>query len=398
MQALILALTLLSPGLTADGPTLRDPTGQALTLRGVNLGGWLEWQSWMGPMDASGTLRDANPGHNGYDFELRRLLTQRFGAAKAQELIDVYLDAWLTTRDLDNLKALGLNAVRLTLSYDALLNEDGTWRGDAFARADWLVKEAWARGLYTIVDLHAWLPPGADQNGGASGYWRSEPQRAETVAIWTRIAQHFAGNPAAAMYDLLNEPNNSQLKNQPGPKAGDVCELYDRLYQAIRAVDADHLIAMEGVWDWHSLRNPGPKGYRNVVYSFHWYHWGARTTAERNRGTDGDLKSVAEMQAVWPVPVLIGEFNLFGDRAAWRYALAQYAKAGLSWTLWSFKNKDRGGSSWGVFTAQGGRGLAEPNLATDDAETIAARWRAWGGDGVFKLNGLYRDLFGPVAP
>jgi aryl-phospho-beta-D-glucosidase BglC (GH1 family) len=145
---------------------MRRGAGEIVQLRGVNLGGWLEWQPWMCPIDASGTLRDANPGHNGYNFEVRRLLTRRFGATIAEDLVKTYEDAWITAGDLDNIQALGLNVVRLTLAYDTMLNDDGQWRADALTRMGWLVKNAWDRGLYTIVDFHAFLPPGANQDGG----------------------------------------------------------------------------------------------------------------------------------------------------------------------------------------------------------------------------------------
>ena len=209
--------------LCANGTSLRDHrgTGNAVQLRGVNLGGWLEWQDWMCPMDSSKTLPDANPGHNGYDFGLRGLLVKRFGPAIAQDLINTYEDAWITARDLDNIKALGMNAVRAPFAYDTLLDEKGAWRVDAFKRLDWLVQAAWERGIYTIIDYHAFLPSGAEQDGSATGYWSNAAQLNETPQIWTRLAEHYRGNPAVAMYDLLNEPNNSAPKRETGTRQHD---------------------------------------------------------------------------------------------------------------------------------------------------------------------------------
>ena len=271
--------------LCANGTTLRDHrgTGNAVPLRGVNLGGWLEWQDWMCPMDSSKTLPDTNPGHNGYDFDVRGLLTKRFGPAVAEDLINTYEDAWITARDLDNIKALGLNAVRVSFAYDTLLDEKRAWRADAFKRLDWLVQAAWERGIYTIIDYHAFLPSGAEQDGSATGYWSNAAQLNETVQIWTRIAEHYRGNPAVAMYDLLNEPNNSAPKGKLAPTNATIVMLYDRLYHAIRGADPDHAIAMEGLWDWKALRDPRSAGYRNVVYSLHWYHWGQKNLADTQR-------------------------------------------------------------------------------------------------------------------
>jgi endoglucanase len=253
--------------LGAHGSEIHDHggSGDVVVLRGVNLGGWLEWQDWMCPIDSGSSLKDNNPGHNGYDFEVRGALAKRFDAETCDSLIGSYEDAWITAKDLDNIKALGLNVVRLTLGYDTIVNQDGSWRSDCFDRLDWLVKNAWNRGIYTIIDFHAFLPP--DQDGSATGYFANSDRQNETVQIWTAIANHYKGNPAVAMYDLLNEPNNSSPPGKQKPSAQTVCDLYDQIYQAIRKVDPDHLIAMEGMWDWHTLRDPDENGYRNVVYS-----------------------------------------------------------------------------------------------------------------------------------
>ena len=380
--------------LRANGTVIEHQGGKAVHLRGVNLGGWLEWQEWMCPMDSSKTLRDANPGHNGYNFELRKLLVKRFGPAVARDLIDVYLDSWITTADLDNIRALGTNAIRLPIGYDTLCENDGTPKPDGFKRIDWLVREAWKRGIYTIIDYHSFLPPAADQNGGVDGYWKNEDQKKETIQIWTRIATRYRGNPAVAMYDLLNEPTNSALKGQPGPNPDVVCSFYDELYHAIRAVDADHLIAMEGMWDWKSLRDPSKQGYQNVVYSFHWYDWGAKTTEDRKRGTDRNLESITLMEKTWNIPTYIGEFNLFGDKAAWQYALDAYDKRNLAWTLWTYKNKASGTNSWGVYTTIEGKAPAIPHLTKDTAEEIRNKWKAWETNGgSFAVNPMLKSLF-----
>ncbi len=387
--------------LGADGSVFRDHRGrgQIVQLRGVNLGGWLEWQSWMCPLDSSKTLRDGNPGHNGYNFEVRDLLVRRFGQAQADYLIDAYLTAWISHPDLDRIQSLGLNSVRLPLAYDTFLHNDGTWRSNAFQYVDWLVTNAWQHGLYTILDYHAFLPPAANQDGSAAGYWSNPSQKVETIRIWRRIAERYRNNPAVAMYDLLNEPGNSTPKGRTEPSPSVVCELYDQLYQAIRAVDPDHLVVMEGMWDWKTLRHPGKSAYRNVVYSFHWYHWGAKSTQEHHRLTDEELNGVESMWQVWDVPVLIGEFNFFGDWNAWEHALEHFRGAGLSWSLWTFKNKAVGNNSWGLLTTIPGQAPRVPDLTTDSAQTIREAWQAWKtSPAIFAFNPNLKRLLTQSVP
>ena len=378
---LVLAAPLARAGgiLRAAGTELRDDEGKGrpVRLRGVNLGGWLEFQEWMCPVDSSKTLRDANPGHNGYDFEVRRLLARRFGAAKADELVKTYQTNWITAADLDNIRALGLNTVRLPFGYSTLLREDGTWRAEAFDRLDWCVAECARRGMFVIIDFHAFLPASAEQDGGATGYWANEDMKAETVRVWSRIAAHFKDNPTVAFYDLLNEPNNSAPHGKPAPTRQQVLDLYDRLYKAVRTIDGRHAIAMEGIWDWKTLRDPKEAGYENVVVSVHLYNWGAKNTEARRQATERDVASIQEMFRQWNVPAHVGEFNLFGDREAWRHTLARYDEGGLQWTMWSYKHKGTDGTSWGLYTAVKGQVPAAPNLVSDSEETIRTRWQAY---------------------
>ena len=72
-----------------------------------------------------------------------------------------------------------------------------------------------------------------------------------------------------AGYDLLNEPSETF----PRRMGDQVVSLYDRLYQAIRAIDPDHIIIMEAIWWWDTLPNPQQKNWENVVYSLHYYQW-----------------------------------------------------------------------------------------------------------------------------
>lgn len=403
LSAIVSCSTVLAkdPFLKASGTDLRNArgTGDTVVLRGANLGGWLEWQEWMCPIDVSKTLRDANPGHNGYDFEVRSLLDKRFGPAVADDLVAIYEENWITGADLDHLRSFGFNAVRLPFGYATLIDSDGNWRKDAFHRLDWCVREAWRRGMYTILDFHAFLPQSADQHGGRDGYWSNQAQLAETVHIWIRVAEHFRNNPAVACYDLLNEPNNSAPRGQAGPEARQILAMYHRLYHAIRSVDPDHAITMEGIWDWRSLRDPREAGYQNVIYSFHWYHWDAKDTAGRKAGVDSDVAAAREMFKAWNVPAFIGEFNLFGDREAWRYGVQRYNEAGLSWTIWTSKHKNPGTQSWGLLNPIKGRVPRTPDLTKDSADAIRASWKAWRTTAeTYAPNTLFDGILPGVAP
>ncbi|MEZ4766179.1 MAG: cellulase family glycosylhydrolase [Calditrichia bacterium] len=86
-----------------------------------------------------------------------------------------------------------------------------------------------------------------------------------------KIAKRYSDNPTVAAYDLLNEP--LRWHNAAEKYAHLVEPLYRRITTAIRAVDTNHMITLEGVnWsnDWSIFGEPFGD---NVFYQFHYYCW-----------------------------------------------------------------------------------------------------------------------------
>ena len=90
--------------LQTSGTNIIGGDGQPLQLKGVNLGGWLVMEPWMTPADSSG-LTD--------EYSIIQKLDARFGVSTEQSLIKTYRQSWIATQDLDNIKAQGLNVVRV---------------------------------------------------------------------------------------------------------------------------------------------------------------------------------------------------------------------------------------------------------------------------------------------
>ena len=399
----IRATAATDPFLMAAGPELRTAhgLGTPVVLRGVNLGGWLLFEPWMTPMDSSG-LKD--------DWSARELLTRRFGTATCDRLIAAYEDAWIDEADFDHIAALGVNVVRLPFWYRNLQDENGIWRADAFQRLDWCVAQAAKRGIYTILDLHG--VPGGQTDGDSTGrirkpketgvdfdFWKNAEDQRRSIEIWTRVAAHFQGNPWVAAYDLLNEPSGA-------PTRDSLWAMYDRFYKAIRAVDSDHVISVEGCWGgqvngkylgWGLATLPPPEqfGWKNVLYQTHSYEWDWNNLGKQKAAVDRQVREWEEHRR-WGVPVYVGEFNCFAPEPGWAYAAAQFAAHGMSWTVWSYKAIHGSGSdSWGVYNFRPPL-LPKPNLQTDSAETIRDKWSRWSTAAAFALNPmLQRTLFSP---
>ena len=125
-------------GFTADdflktkGRKIVNAKGEEIMLKGVNLGSWLIQEDWLSPYE------EVADNH-----EIIETLIDRFGTEKAYELMGVYEDNWITEYDLDNIKALGFNCVRVPFWYRNFYSDDiGTKILDGNGDGDFVVERA----------------------------------------------------------------------------------------------------------------------------------------------------------------------------------------------------------------------------------------------------------------
>jgi len=349
--------------LKANGQNLRDNygNGNIVTLRGTNLGGWFIQEAWMSPLNTTD------------EWTLRTTLTNRFGAATKDQIIQAYQDTWIQAADLDNMKNMGMNVVRAPIFYLDLMEANGAWRANPWTKLDWLVSQCAARGMYVIIDLHGTFggQNGQDNCGQAGGnaLWSTTLYQDRTVTLWNGIAAHYRGNPAVAGYDLLNEPNNMT------GGSSQLLTFYNRLYQGIRANDPDHVIIMEAAWDWNLLPSPSSRGWTNVMYEIHpydftnWNNWSGQ-----NGSVDWWLSQLQAKKSAHNVPYFMGEFCLFDHMDLWAKFLGGLNAQGVSWTNWTYKVNGNYGN-WGFYNQD--TGTIGPNISTDSAATIMADYRTF---------------------
>ena len=382
--------------LHSSGRNIVNASGQVVQLQGVNLGGWFIMEKWMCPLD-SGSLPDT--------YSVIQMLDQRFGVATEQSLIKTYQQSWITTTDLDNIKAAGFNVVRVPVWWGQFypLNNisNSGWRADAFDVLDWLVSQAGQRGIYVIIDMHGVV--GSQATSGDTGqqntdtYWSNSNNQGNTAFMWWEIANHYNGNPTIAGYDLINEPTGA-------PNNQAVINAQNDLYGTVRSADPNHIVIMEGTWgswNWSMLPSPTQNGWTNVVYEMHEYQYN-QSEAVVEQGSTNQVNDFNN-HASYNVPGFIGEFNDFGYGAgAWAFSTNAYNNAGLSWTMWAYKATD--GlipDNWGFYDPT--FWATTPNISTDSAATIAADWQQWTTPATFAqntslgLHGTSTTTSGPIS-
>lgn len=352
--------------LTTKGQQLVNRKGEVIQLKGVNLGAWLIWEDWLCPYEEASD-----------HAEVLEVLTERFGVEGAYDLMDTYMDNWITEYDLDEIKKMGFNCVRVPFWYrnfyyddngTKILDENGEWD---FSRLDWVVAECAERELYVILDMHGAVGYQSDapHNGKADscGLYdkteQGERYRELTDELWTAIATRFRGNPAVAMYDLLNEPMCDVDCGEITRRINNEF-IYTRLYDTVRAADPEHIITLECIWTAIALPQAFLKGWDNVVYQVHFYN---------NSNFIFNLFALFTKIIYSDVPMFMGEFFPH-QKTTWENCFTFMDKIDYNWCLWTYKAT--GHMMWqSDWCLRGSKdGFHRAKVRTDSFEEIARKW------------------------
>ena len=377
--------------LKCDGTSIKNNYGKGnmVYLRGTNTGGWLVQESWM----CSTNVRDQKT--------LMSNLENRFGKNTMYELLDLYENNYWSESDFDNCKEMGMSAIRVPFTYMNLYKYDNSksdWvlRDDAFKKLDWFVEECSKRGIYVILDLHGAFGSqnGQDHSGEVIDnvsdvtFFSNNYYKNKTLELWKTVAAHYAGNPAVAAYDTLNEP---------GEKAGTTSSkhwaFYDQMYKTIRSVDPDHIIIMESCWGTANLPKPSDYGWSNVMYEYHHYTWNYISDLQGQKDSCKNLINSIN-NANYGVPTYIGEYTCFGLEDAWTYVMDEFNKAGWNYTSWAYKTNNSG--SWGIYQE---KTTQKVNPTSDSLADIKAKWSKDSiGTGSKSSNGIVYNTMKKAMP
>jgi len=329
--------------LQVRGSELVTPDGEAVCLRGVGLGGWMNMENFI-------------TGFPGTETAVREELARTLGPERAELLLDRFLEAFFGPADAAHLASLGLNLVRLPVNYRHLEDDMRPCapREEGFRHLDLVIDACAREGIYTIIDLHA-LPGGQSQEWHADNgshealFWRHRHFQDRAVNLWRAIAHRYRGHPWVAGYNPINEPSH--------PDESRIMAVYERLVTAIREVDPEHVVFLEGnrySQDFGMFGEPWP----NVVYTMHDYalpghvDGGPYPGVSRGEYVDRDalertfLGRTRYMRDTG-TPIWVGEFGpvYTGDPdrdevrlQVLRDQLEIYERYGASWSIWTYKD------------------------------------------------------------
>ena len=277
---------------------------------------------------------------------------------------------------------------------------------------DRLVSAARRIGLKVILDDHfneglnapcfaqqangLWYDKGGASDGTDGCHTRGTVTDAQFVADWQTVARHFKGSDTVIGYDLWNEPlaySPAMSTWEPGSRnpGHNIRDMYERVGNAIQAIDPAKLIICEGPQRQHAFADPStpaPWGdlslagrepvtlsvAHKLVYSIHDY-----PTEIGGFSPDSGKLKVGYMNRVWGyvvadniAPVWIGEMGanmIASNDAGWARTLVDYANGtaandraprfspgqqgiGIDW-WWAGYDPNSGSQPSGIFNANG---------------------------------------------
>ncbi len=324
------------------GSEIVNGRGDVVRLCGFCLGGWMN-------------MENSITGYPGHESGIRAAVTQVLGEAKAEFFFERFLYHFAAEDDLRFLKSLGCNVVRVPFNYRHLETDDRPfeYRAEGFALLDKVVGWARAQRIYVILDLHAvqgWQSPGwhCDNNAGVALFWGQKVFEDRAVTLWEELARRYRDEPFVAGYNVMNEPcaDDARWLNH----------FYRRVTDAVRAIDPDHILFLEGNHYSQQFHELDPPFDNNTVYSSHNYVTPGLDDGEYPGTFNGEFygreqleKSYRERTA-WirehGVPHLFGEFGcIYADSTLEPSRLRVMAdlldiaeEEGDHWTIWTYKD------------------------------------------------------------
>ncbi|MDQ1290182.1 MAG: endoglucanase [Actinomycetota bacterium] len=329
--------------LRCAGQRFVDSTGEPVRLRGVGVAGWMN-------------LENFATGHSGNESLVRRLVRDVLGQERYELFFDRFLTSFFGPEDAALLAGAGMNCVRLPVNYRHFEDDAHPFEHleEGFRHLDRAIDHCAAQGIYSVIDLHA-LPGSQNHHWHSDNFthhpafWDHPHFQDRAVALWEFIADHYKDNPWVAGYNPVNEPAD-ESRAVVGP-------VYSRLVNAIRSVDANHILFLDG--NTYSMEfDVFDETWDNTVYVCHDYAaiglGGGGTYPGECEGVHVDLERLrtkyrerTELCEQTDSPVWVGEFGPLytGDPAldATRRQLLTdqlgiYRQNDASWSVWHYKD------------------------------------------------------------
>jgi len=272
--------------------------------------------------------------------------------------------------DLERIKSLGFNSIRLPIYWEKLETEQGVVNYTFIEEyIDPLVEWCQNNSMYLVLDMHQWhtsshfiYDPINGSHGVGFPTWLCESYDSEDkflydwwknsvkdvsdswtkfADIWCILAKRYWNYSYLAGYDIFNEPNRPSGIDEEELNSEILRRFYDYVIGRILKVDPNHLLFFEGE-DGDSKPSLGkPKISASLVYSQHAYTEDHTLEACRKL-----IERATNKIRNWKIPLWIGEFGSSKNESAFACNMTSAlnekieAEECSGWCWWCYKVGD----------------------------------------------------------
>ena len=332
-----------------------EGNGEPILLRGFGLGGWLvpegymlHNQAWIAGFESP--------------TEIENHVIDLIGVDAAEDFWNLYRENYVAQADIDQIAEWGFNHIRVPFHYKQFYDSTGAETPMGYAIIDELISWCEPYNMYIILDMHC--APGGQNGGpisdsdGTARLWLEESNKELTIQIWKEIATYYSNNTLIGGYDLINEP-----VLPGGVSLEEFKQLYVDITNAIREVDTNHLLFIEGNWYGTDFAGLTPPWDENMSYSFHKY-WGQTDLST--------IQSYINMRNNYGVPLWMGESGENSNH--WYYEVFKLLEQNnIGWNFWTHKKVDKITSPFSAYVSpqyqividylSGNSSQPDPNIA-----------------------------------
>ena len=258
-----------------------------------------------------------------------------------------HFESFITEKDLDYIKSLKFDHVRVPVDYNVLEDEEGNIKEEGFGYLSNCLKWCEERDLNLLIDLHECFGYSFDplKDMDRSKFFYDEALQNRFLKLWREIAERFGSYPDRVAFEPLNEVVLESVADAWN-------KVLKRYIEEMRAITKDTYIICGGVM-YNNVRTVPlidiPLDDK-IIYNFHCYdpflftHQGAYWVEDFEEIFAPALQKAEKDN----VPLYCGEYGVIDladnhEKIKWLKDIhCAFEKHGIGHALWNYKEKDFG--------------------------------------------------------